>query len=54
MDNPLCDQRQLEMEVSMRMTPAARLDWLAAAWEFVQMTKGKKPGENGGVQAKSA
>jgi hypothetical protein len=36
MDNPLCNQRQLEMEESMRMTPAARLDWLAAAWEFTQ------------------
>lgn len=25
------------------MSPGARLDWLAAAWEFVQMTKRKKP-----------
>lgn len=28
---------------SKEMSPGARLDWLAAAWEFVQMIKGKKP-----------
>ena len=42
MSDFLSDQERLEAETSMRMTPREHLAWLAAAWTFVQMTKGKK------------